>query len=207
MRWIFLFLIPTIVATSEARSIGLSIDGGITFPYETTIVGSISQLLEKNGLSLSEDADYGNPDRIGFGFNANTKIFLLKCLRLTSTVGYWVYDNLNNFGLFTLKTIPINLGLQYDYPLGVLKGFAGIEQLFFYNISNIRSTVVIDGKTYEVLFSNEFTLFGISPLFGFYFPISTNLQIETYHKLALIFRKKYKNMLYFNVFIGFRYYI
>lgn len=207
MKWIFLFLITTTVIISKANSIGLSIDGGITFPYETTIVGSISQLLEKNGLSLSEDADYGNPDRIGFGFNANAKILLTSKIRLTSSIGYWVYDNLNNFGLFTLKTIPLNFGLQYDYPLGILKGFIGFEQLLFYNISNISSTVIIGDKPYEVNFSEKFTLFGISPLFGFYIPIINNLQIETYHKLSLIFRKKYENMLYFNVFIGFRYYI
>lgn len=207
MKWIVLFLVTTIVIISKANSIGLSIDGGITFPYETTIVGSISQLLEKNGLSLSEDVDYGNPDRIGFGFNANAKILLTSRFRLTSFIGYWVYDNLNNFGLFTLKTIPLNFGLQYDYPLGILKGLIGFEQLLFYNISNISSTVMIGDKTYDVSFSEKFTLFGISPLFGFYIPITNNLQIEIYHKLALIFRKKYKNMLYFNVFIGFTYFI
>ncbi|MGQ9818480.1 MAG: hypothetical protein ACUVQ1_00930 [Candidatus Kapaibacteriales bacterium] len=207
MKWIILLPIYTLITIFEAHSIGISIDGGITFPYETTIVGSISQLLEKNGLSLSEDADYGNPDRIGLGFNANVKFFLTSNIQLTSSIGYWVYDNLNDFGLFTLKTIPLNLGLQYDYPLGVLRGFVGFEHLFFYNISNISSNIMIGDKQYNVSFSDKLNLFGIAPIFGFSFPILANLQVETYHKLALIFRKKYKNLLYFNVFLGFRYYI
>lgn len=186
----------------NAGTFKVTFDGGITFPYETTIVGSIQKLLEKNGFSLPENGDFGNPDKIGQGFNTNLNFGLNKKFELRFTIGYWHYDNLNKYGLFILKTFPLNFGLQYDYPISIFKGIIGFESLLYYNISNLTSTVEIQGNKFDVRFSDKFALIGFSPFFGIGLGINEIIDVEFCHKVAFIFREKYKNMLYFNFFLG-----
>lgn len=196
-----------VVFESESYNFNIGFDGGLTIPYETTIVGSIKQILEKNGLSLPENGDFGNPDKTGYGLNIKLNYKLTNQFDLTSIFGYWYYDNLNKYGLFTLKTLPFNIGIRYSFPVYFFYGFYGIESLVYLNLSDLTSTVEFGGNKYDVSFSDKFTLYGLSPLFGFSLPMTSYLHIESYHKISLIFRKTYKNLLYFNFFIGIRYLI
>ncbi len=198
--WMLLFL-----SFQSRANFNIGAEGGLTLPYETTIVGSIGALLNKNGLELDKTADYGNPNRIGLGGNIVAQLPINFVFSVTGTFGVWYYRNLNNFGLFTLHTLPINFGLRYNYKIFSIVGFYALETLTFLNFSRIESDINIGEEKYFVVFKDHFLLLGISPIMGFTINLSEKLLFELSFRTSYIFRQVADDMLYFNIFGGFRY--
>lgn len=183
--------------------------GGITIPYETTIVGSIEKLLNKYGLELPADGDFGNPNRLGFGMNYSNGYNLTNSFSVTLTTGYWYYRNLNKYGLFTFKTIPFNIGIEHRIlEFTDLKFLAGFEFPLFYNIARIESEISIPGneKLQRVIFSDNFLLYGLNFNSLIEYLISERFSLNFSQIISYIPRSN-KPLLYFNYFFGFKYWI
>lgn len=183
--------------------------GGITIPYETTIVGSIEKLLNKYGLELPADGDFGNPNRLGFGMNYSSGYNFTNSFSVTLTTGYWYYRNLNKYGLFTFKTIPFNLGIEHNIlEFAHLKFVAGLEFPFFYNIALIESEVSIPGndKLQRVIFSDNYLLYGLNFTSLIEYLFSERLSLNFSQIISYIPRSN-KPLLFFNYFLGLKYWI
>ena len=191
------------------RSVFIQKTIGLTLPYETTIIGTIENLLKKYGLELPPDGDFGKPNRIGWGLNFSAGSTIFNKFQMSLNIGIWKYHNLNQYGLFKLKTIPINVGIEYRLlEFSPFNLFLGVEFPLFLNYTSIESEVKLPGKNTPqiITFLDNYSLYGLNFASNIDLNLIKSLDLSISQIISFIPRTN-KPLLYFNYFIGLKYWL
>ena len=207
--WWKIFLFLSTLTTQSIGYVYISSTAGITFPYETTIIGTIENLLNKYGLELPSDGDFGKPNRIGWALNFSAGYAFFTKFHTTIKTGIWKYHNLNQYGLFKLQTVPINIGVEYQVlQLSPFNFLFGVEFPLFLNYTSIESEVYLPGnlKPQVITFLDNYLLYGLNIVSNINLAFLKSLYLTVSHKISYIPRTN-KPLLYFNYFLGLKFWV
>jgi hypothetical protein len=123
---------------------------------------------------------YGFSGTYYFQFSENRNLFFSASVGYYSFEGdYWTLPGYSNL----LNIIPLQLGFRYNFKLTGLQPYLGFETGIF--IMNSES-----GNDFGTKEKSREYSFGITPKFGFRYPIMTSLDLDASMKIMYVFYKE-----------------
>jgi len=128
--------------------------------------------------------DFGDSYSTGIGLCGIFHYEVQPNIRLTGTLGYYSFGVITNSFVTegSLKTIPILVGARYNFGTGDFNSYAGAEIGIHMISATIKSVNILGSKES----TNSETDFGFAPMIGFYYPLSSKMNLDVNLKFVFI---------------------